>query len=52
MSVVESLERLGGIAARATLIAASDRVRVDRAVDAGDIVVLARGRYALPEVDT
>jgi len=51
MSVVESLERLGGVATRAALIATSDRVRVDRAVDAGDIVVLARGRYALPEVD-
>ena len=51
MSVVESLERLGGVATRSTLIAASDRVGVDRAIDSGDIVVLARGRYALPEVD-
>lgn len=51
MSVTESLERLGGVATRGSLIAASDRVRVDRAIEAGDIVVLARGRYALPEVD-
>jgi predicted transcriptional regulator of viral defense system len=51
VSVVESLERLGGVATRAGLIAASDRVRVDRAIEVGDIVVLARGRYALPEVD-
>jgi very-short-patch-repair endonuclease len=51
VSVVESLERLGGVATRATLIAATDRIRVDRALETGDIVVLARGRYALPEVD-
>jgi very-short-patch-repair endonuclease len=51
MSVVESLERLGGVATRAALIAVNDRVRVDRAIESGDIVVLARGRYALPEVD-
>jgi very-short-patch-repair endonuclease len=51
MSVVESLERLGGVATRAALIAVTDRAHVDRALDAGDIVVLARGRYALPGVD-
>ncbi len=51
MSVVESLERLGGVATRGALIAATDRIRVDRALEVGDIVVLARGRYALPEVD-
>jgi hypothetical protein len=51
MSVVESLERLGGVATRAALIGATDRVRVDRALDVGDIIVLARGRYALPECD-
>ena len=48
---MESLERLGGVATRATLIAATDRIQVDRALEVGDIVVLARGRYALPEVD-
>jgi very-short-patch-repair endonuclease len=51
VSVVESLERLGGVATRGALIAATDRIRVDRALEVGDIVVLARGRYALPEVD-
>ena len=51
MSVMESLERLGGVATRAALIAATDRIRVDRALEVGDIVVLARGRYALPGVD-
>jgi hypothetical protein len=51
MSVVESLERLGGVATRAALIAATDRIRVDRALEAGDVIVLARGRYALPDAD-
>jgi very-short-patch-repair endonuclease len=51
MSVVESLQRLGGVATRGTLIAVTDRNRVDRALAAGDIVVLARGRYALTDVD-
>src|SRR4051812_7435948 len=51
VSVVESLERLGGVATRATLIAATDRIRVDQALEVGDIVLLARGRYALPQVD-
>jgi very-short-patch-repair endonuclease len=51
MSVVESLERLGGVATRAALIAATDRIRVDRALETGDVIVLARGRYALPDCD-
>jgi len=51
MSVVESLERLGGVATRGSLIAVTDRLRVDRALATGDIIVLARGRYALPQVD-
>jgi hypothetical protein len=44
VSVVESLERLGGVATRATLIAATDRIRVDRALEVGDIVVLGCAR--------
>lgn len=52
MSVVESLERLGGLATRATLIRATCRGDVDRALEVGDIVALARGRYALPAVDS
>ncbi|WP_028651396.1 hypothetical protein [Nocardioides halotolerans] len=51
VSVVESLGRLGGVATRGALISTTDRARVDRALEVGDIVVLARGRYALPEVD-
>jgi very-short-patch-repair endonuclease len=51
MSVIESLSRLGGVATRADLIRLTSRPDVDRALDVGDIVVLARGRYALPDVD-
>jgi very-short-patch-repair endonuclease len=51
VSVVESLERLGGVATRGALIAVTSRVDVDRALIAGDVVVLARGRYALAGVD-
>jgi hypothetical protein len=50
-AVVESLERLGGVATRAALIAVTSRRAVDRALAAGDITTLARGRYALPQVD-
>ena len=51
MSVVESLERLGGVATRAALIRATSRRDVDRVLNAGDLVVTGRGRYASPEVD-
>jgi very-short-patch-repair endonuclease len=51
MSVVESLQRLGGVATRGTLISVTDRASVDRALAVGDIVALARGRYALPQVE-
>src|SRR5688500_15433137 len=51
MSVVESLERLGGVAARGVLIQASSRSAVDRALEAGAVIALARGRYALPAAD-
>lgn len=51
VSVVEALEHAGGAATRAWLVAATSRAAVDRALLAGDVVVLARGRYALPVVD-
>jgi len=51
MSVVEALERLGGVATRGTLVGASTRLDVDQALEVGDIIVLARGRNALPQVD-
>jgi very-short-patch-repair endonuclease len=51
MSPVEALELLGGVATRAQLIAASTRREVDAALAAGDVVAVARGRYALPTAD-
>lgn len=43
--------QLGGVATRPGLVAATSRVEVDAALDSGEILVLARGRYALPEAD-
>lgn len=48
---MEALEQAGGTATRAWLLQATSRAEVDRAVGAGDVVVLARGRYALRVVD-
>lgn len=51
MSVVEVLEAWGGVARRSTLVAATSRAAVDRALGCGDLVIDARGRYALPTAD-
>ena len=51
MSVVEHLEWLGGVARRRTLLRHVDRGELERAVEAGDVVRLVRGRYALPGAD-
>lgn len=51
MSVVEELIRLGGVASRAALVACTSRAEVDAALSRGEIIRLARGRYALPTVD-
>lgn len=51
MLVGEVLERMGGVATRRALVRATSRSAVDRAVAAGDVVVLARGRYALASAD-
>lgn len=51
MSVVEAMLLLGGVGTRAQLLRLSPRADVDRAVETGDIVVLAHGRYALPAAD-
>lgn len=51
MSVVEAMLLLGGVGSRAQLLTLSARADVDRAVETGDIVVLAHGRYALPAAD-
>ena len=50
-SVVEVLERLGGTATRGQLVSATSRDAVERVIASGDIVRLARGRWALPAVD-
>jgi hypothetical protein len=48
--VVDALTRLGGVATRAQLIDATSRRDVDTSVASGEVVVLARGRYALAGV--
>ena len=47
----ERLLELGGIATRGTLLRSCERVELDQAVAAGDIVRIARGRCALAVVD-
>jgi hypothetical protein len=49
-SVVEALTQLGGVATRAQLVEETSRREVDAAIACGDVVVLARGRYALASV--
>ncbi len=49
--MVEVLERMGGVATRGALVRATSRAAVDAALGAGDLVVLARGRYALTGAD-
>jgi hypothetical protein len=49
--VGEVLERMGGVATRGALIRATSRAAVDAALAAGEVVVLARGRYALAMAD-
>jgi len=51
MDAVTALERLGGVATAAELEALSSRRRVVKAVAAGAVVRLHRGRYALPGVE-
>jgi very-short-patch-repair endonuclease len=45
------LARLGGVAVRGELVAVTSRADVDRALRSGEVVRVARGRYALPVVD-
>lgn len=49
--MVEVLEQLGGVASRSVLIAATERAPFERAVAAGDVVPLGRGRWALAAAD-
>lgn len=51
MDVLEVLSELGGVATRRTLCRIVGRPRVDKALASGEIVRLARGRYALPDVE-
>lgn len=51
LPVAEVLTTLGGVATRAVLVRACSRRAVDAAIAAGDVVALARGRYALPAAD-
>jgi very-short-patch-repair endonuclease len=51
VSVDEIVMEMGGVVTRAALLAVTDRAEVDRALADGRLVVLARGRYALPVVD-
>jgi hypothetical protein len=51
ISPTERLLELGGIATRGTLLRSCERGDLDRAVAGGDIVRIARGRYALAVVD-
>jgi very-short-patch-repair endonuclease len=48
---VERLLECGGIATRGTLLRSCARAELDRAVAAGDILRIARGRYASAVVD-
>lgn len=51
MDVADLLTMLGGVATRADLLRVLPRAEVDRALRAGVVVAVSRGRYALPEVD-
>ncbi|MGN0063665.1 MAG: hypothetical protein ACI379_05440 [Nocardioides sp.] len=51
MEIDDALNRRGGIASRADLVAACGRAAVDRALASGGLVPVARGRYAGGHVD-
>lgn len=51
MTVAEELARLGGVSTRASLLRRAPRAEVDAALRSGEVVRLARGRYALPTAD-
>lgn len=51
VSVREVLVQLGGVTTRAELVRLTSRAEVDAALAASRVVVLSRGRYALPETD-
>jgi very-short-patch-repair endonuclease len=51
VSVSDCLVDLGGVATRGTLVRLTSRAAFDRAVAAGEVVRLGRGRYGVPGVD-
>lgn len=51
MEVVTVITALGGVSTRARLVASTSRREVDAALRHGEIVRLARDRYALPAVE-
>jgi very-short-patch-repair endonuclease len=50
-TIVELVTELGGVATRPQLLEAFSRREVDAALAAGELVRIARGRYALPSTD-
>lgn len=52
MDVITAIERMGGLATRATLIQATSRADVDRALRVEAVVRAGHGRYTLPSVDS
>jgi len=51
VSLVEHLERLGGVASRKALVQLTSRAELETALGSGDMVRISRGRYALPITD-
>lgn len=49
--MTEVLREIGGVATAATLTRLTSRHELRRAVSAGDLIRVSRGRYALPQVD-
>jgi very-short-patch-repair endonuclease len=51
MDVVTVIEQMGGLGTRASLIAATSRDSVDRALGDGEVVRVGQGRYTLPGIE-
>lgn len=51
VAVAEVLRELGGVVGRAELLRSCLRAEVDGALRSGELVILARGRYALADAD-
>jgi very-short-patch-repair endonuclease len=51
MALTEVLRELGGVASTATLVRLTSRPALARAVEAGDVARVSRGRYVLPQVE-